>query len=221
MALLDLKIQVLFFIKRLTLLGLDDLWAYVRDTNASADMPYHNNQHLFNVARLASQLYRSGWECNRTDERLIIVAALFHDYDHSGGELKDATNIERAIAAMREFLQRRPVLGVDPDRVAELIAVTEFPFVRDPKNKLEQCLRDADLLYSFSDATVPDIMDGLRAEMELSQQREITLDEFKAGQLHFINQMVFHTPFAQDVWTELKDDLIKQQQCYHSSEETA
>lgn len=216
MAQLDLKVQVLFFLKRLTLLGLDDLWGYVKDTNASADMPYHNNQHLFNVARLASQLYRSGWDCNRTEERLVITAALFHDYDHSGGELKDAQNIERAIKGMTEFLQRRPVLGVDPERVAELIAVTEFPFTREPKNKLEQCLRDADLLYSFSDATVPDIMDGLRSEIERSQQREISLDEFKVSQRAFINSMVFHTPFAQDVWAELKDDLIHQQQLYMS-----
>lgn len=220
MAQLDLKVQVLFFLKRLTLLGLDDLWGYVKDTNASADMPYHNNNHLLNVARLASQLYRSGWDCNRTDERTVIAAALFHDYDHSGGELQDAQNIERAIKGMTDFLERRPVLGVEPAQVAELIAVTEFPFTREPKNKLEQCLRDADLLYSFSDATVPDIMDGLRSEMERSQQREITLTEFKAGQGKFINQMTFHTPFAQEVWAELKDDLIEQQQWY-KTEETA
>jgi len=211
---MDLEIQSMFFKQRLTLLGLSNVWAYVSDTNLSGDLPYHNNQHLFHVARLANQLYRSGWDYNRDRERELIVAALFHDYDHSGGEWPDRLNIQRAQLNASEYLIRHPSYGISAKAVSDLIAVTEFPFQVEPTNDLERCLRDADLLYSFSEDTIPDIMDGLRSEMERSTQSEITVTEFAAAQERFINNMVFYTPFARNVWSVMKADLLKKQVDY-------
>lgn len=60
--------------------------------------PYHNNDHMMHVAFHACMAYeREASEFDRAKYDSLTLAALFHDFDHSGGKATDAVQrIDRA-----------------------------------------------------------------------------------------------------------------------------
>src|SRR6266404_3629270 len=88
--------------------------------------PYHNFRHMFHVLWLcyaACNFYRE--QFTRRDMRNLLIAALFHDFDHSGRSGPDQYNIDRAIAGLRMHVAPEdvPYLAV----VTALIQATHFP----------------------------------------------------------------------------------------------
>jgi hypothetical protein len=96
-------------------------------------------------------------------------------------------------------------LSVDiPKRVQEIvleaISCTQFPFVIDPRNRLEEVLRDADILYT---ACVDDpviVMEHLRAEMEVAYGRKISYAEMCKGQKAFLESARLFTSTGEHKW---------------------
>lgn len=128
-------------------------------------LPYHNFRHIFHVLWLchrACQFYRE--ELTSRQMRNLLIAVLFHDFDHSGRLGDDDLNIERAIRSFNRY-----VLPDDKEflsEIAELIRVTEFPY-KTPTDQLslpQQIIRDADLSQSLSVAWVQQVIFGLAAE---------------------------------------------------------
>lgn len=124
---------------------------YVTDPNNNPSQhAYHNSQHCFTVAIncvIASQYYR----LQDKDQLELIIASIFHDWGHSGGELTDAENIDIAILAYTSTSATfKPFL--DHQNIIRLIRSTQYPHM--PVSELtQQIIQDADLLqYMHNDA---------------------------------------------------------------------
>ena len=52
---IDLVVQDTLFRFRLKVLKLLPVWEWVQANNPSGDLPYHNNTHLYHMARIADR----------------------------------------------------------------------------------------------------------------------------------------------------------------------
>jgi hypothetical protein len=129
--------------------------------------PYHNFRHMLHVTWLAYQgceFYKD--HLSKVDMRDILVAALFHDFDHSGMLGNDDLNIERAVRALIKYQ-----LPEDRPRISHIIALiraTEYPPTTKNETLCADILRDADLSQAFSTAWVQQVVFGLAAEWRQS-----------------------------------------------------
>jgi hypothetical protein len=127
--------------------------------------PYHNFRHMFHVfyhCYQAAVFY--GEKLSRREVRNLLVASLFHDFDHSGQLGDDDLNIEKAIRGLRKYATEadRPHLH----DIETLIRITEYPY-RIPSSNLDllcQILRDADVSQALNPAWIQQVVFGLSDE---------------------------------------------------------
>lgn len=127
---------------------------------------YHNLEHEFSVVYFAHCCAVHQQDMSASSINELMIAAMFHDHNHSGGKTNDAANIQRATSFVQSpyFQSCLPLtsLGgkVDDqypiDRIVEMIECTEFsgnpelPFHVTPLTNAQKCLRDADLMSIYS-----------------------------------------------------------------------
>lgn len=207
-------VQDQLFLLTLQQLDLLPVWEYVRDHNPTGNLlPFHNNYHMFQVARIANDLLRY---YDNTEQRTLITGGLFHDFGHSGGEFKDDVNIQRALDGFDTFVGKQLLVDIEIPLEAQkdiwdLIKVTEFPFIHEPASILAKCLRDADLLFGLADDSIPLIIDGLRSEMEVAEQVPITATEMAERQTRFYMGVKMYTPPGQLLWDQLSQETLAKQ----------
>jgi hypothetical protein len=193
--------SIILFLNRLTQLGLAELWPYVSENNPSKDAPYHNTSHMLYMAWLADEFFQahSSEEQFASNEREMIAAALFHDFDHSGGHEPDSVNIDRAVAAWYIAYEKLQPKLVNSKLVECLIRTTQYPYVGETKTLAGKCLRDADLLYTTVMGNPYIVLRGLKAEMEIQLKKEITKEEMTEGYKEFIRKADLNTDIAKIV----------------------
>lgn len=79
---------------------------YITENNDTENY-YHNNKHMldvFNNSMMLFDQYKKEYELKTLDKICLGLAALFHDYKHSGGKLKDDENIEIALDELKKYL---------------------------------------------------------------------------------------------------------------------
>ncbi|WP_413770508.1 hypothetical protein, partial [Vibrio vulnificus] len=66
--------------------GLSEVYDWFLGNNPSAGLPYHNERH---TNFMMNKVYEAGWitGCSIKDLKILVLAAMFHDFNHSGGEL--------------------------------------------------------------------------------------------------------------------------------------
>jgi hypothetical protein len=119
------------------------------ELNPSAELPYHNSQHLMTVgihACEAGRYYTS--DPLEAKNGLLLLAGLYHDLNHSNGKHNDTINVSRAAAEMVEIMSViEPTLSnTQINTIAQLIITTEHPSRVEPANLLEKIMRDSDKL---------------------------------------------------------------------------
>lgn len=184
-------------------------------TNPSANAPYHNNAHMQKVASIAGAL----WQHEQVEfefdsiwaETVLMLAALFHDYGHSQGKESDSVNVSRARGCAKIFVSEHvPTMSVSALKVLDAaIECTEYPFIIAPRNKLEEVLRDADLLYATVSGDPSIIMEGLRKEIEVSLDRPVSYEEMAKGQVEFLGQQTMFTATAREYWMSEIESFTK------------
>jgi hypothetical protein len=122
-----------------------DLIAVVEALNGGSLNPYHNTQHLFTVAIRCAEA-ADFYHLDRQSRREIVLAALFHDFDHPLNT-SDAENIERAIDGWRK-VGAAYLIDVDNNEVERMIRATEFPH-REAWDLMEEIIQDADLMQGI------------------------------------------------------------------------
>lgn len=225
------RVDEILFLRKIEHLGLKPMWDHICRTNTARGNEYHNTEHMFGAAKLASKIWDvevGANECasDTPEYRFVdvVVALLWHDFDHSGGKQSDVENIEDACSAfdhfvdLPEFLELNTALGyVDgmDHSVKALIRVTEFPFVHEPRYIAEKIVRDADLLYSFTDNTGP-ILHGLYQELSKSGRlpEDMSFMDMIQGQTKFHNEVQLFTQTGLDIHTDLKAEVIREQVAY-------
>jgi hypothetical protein len=163
--------------------------------------PYHNFRHMFHVLWLCYQacLFYGKLRLTPREMRNLLIAAMFHDFDHSGLMGDDDLNILRAVRGLE-----RHILETDkkflPD-IELLIQATEFPY-KIPSQCLDlsgQIIRDADLSQALSAAWVQQVIFGLASEWNKKP-----IEVFKM-QGPFMSGLKFQTEWAKQMFT--KDDI--------------
>lgn len=133
---------------------------------------YHNLRHMLHVLWLCNRavLYYQKTETPLTQDqvRVLFIAALFHDFDHSGQLGEDDLNIERACRGLV-----KNILGRDADllwEILECIRQTQYPHVRPSEHLTlsQQILRDADMSQALSVAWLQQVVVGLATEWSKS-----------------------------------------------------
>jgi hypothetical protein len=163
--------------------------------------PYHNFRHMFHVL----------WQCYNAclfyrgvltprQVRNLLIAAIFHDYDHCGLMGNDDLNIARSIRELEKY-----VLPEDRESLSDIIALicaTEFPY-KIPSDKLDLCgliLRDADMTQALCPAWVQEVIFGLGSEW-----RKAPIEIFRM-QEGFLRHLKFHTEWAKKLFPQAEID---------------
>lgn len=204
-----------YFDSRIKQLGLTDVWSYVErnnrpmfgDDQVMEALHYHSTTHMKHVTAIALWLLDCeavhDWQYSNGAYPLAL-ACMFHDMNHSLGLKDDAYNIQQAIAALEKaaFHELADTQMIDNCEIAaDLIRVTQFPYSDDrrPKNMIERCIRDADILYGMQPFVIDYVMFGLRDEVNSAPTVDYTIKQWAAGRINFLRSTEMFTQTAKDV----------------------
>ena len=164
--------------------------------------PYHNFRHTLHVLWLchkACRYYQSS--LTPLQMRNLLVAALFHDFDHPGhshpGEKDpDRINIQIAIAGLRRYIS--PGDRASLPEIEALIELTHYPYVvgSDELGLLGQIIRDADLAQALSPVWIQQVVLGLAQEWEVKPLEVLRM------QSSFLAGLSFYTRWARQLFPQ-------------------
>ncbi len=181
--------------RALSKLGLTHVESYVAKNNPSSHIPYHNLYHAQTVALTCWHAAQFA-NLSKTDKQALILAALFHDFGHSGGVLPDADNIRIATDALR-FAQA--ALTLNPalvESAIDIISATQYPYVLEPETEMQRIIRDADLCQILYEGW-ESMLDGLRREMSVTTTQPVDPGEFAVKAFRFWRGAAFHSKWGQ------------------------
>jgi hypothetical protein len=193
---------------------IDDIFyqakTYILENNL-VENDYHNNEHMINVFDNAMILFNHYKDELIPYHKLVLgLAALFHDFNHSGGKLKDSENIELALVALKEFLVTRinfSRVTINKselyDDIENIIIATEFPHLDIDLDILQKIIRDAD--------TMGGIIDGWKSVVaNLASEYNKTLEEFIPTQIKFLDTIKFNTDYCNGLLQSNKEQIIEE-----------
>ena len=177
-----------------------DLDAYFRVITEAPNLHngYHDLRHMLHVTYVCYkglEFYRDKRQpVDAGEARNLLIAALFHDYDHTGTIGPDFRNIERAILGLRKNILNEDKLALDA--ISGIIRATQFPHDKLDKDTpiTHRLIRDADLSQGLSDAWIGSTLEGLASE----QRRSVT--EMLEESINFFRGLHFETEFGEEVY---------------------
>ncbi|AFH14819.1 phosphohydrolase [Pseudomonas phage Lu11] len=184
---------------------LNEIYDYVRQPHFDTNQPYHNTDHCLRVALRGYELLSAtGWRL-RTDYAHLLVAAMFHDFGHTGMP-PDSHNIEIAIAGLRAADCVKAYFK--PDAIAYIescIRCTEFHegrFPVPPVDIVQMALRDADIMESLEPRGTEYVMNNLCAELGLDPRSLLK------SQIAFMESSELFTDAGRFIWNATLDARI-------------
>jgi hypothetical protein len=165
------------------------------DGNPSLNLPYHNNDHCYNVAVDAYELGKMFPQINVRSLRHLLVAGLFHDYAHTGYSHPDNLNIAAAVQFVKQIGSDLKSMDINVGRIIRLIRATENPSPPTREYSLdEKIMRDADLMGWCQEENHEKFLLGLSIEFEEPVTRESTK--------RFLSSTKFYTNHAVEKFKE-------------------
>ena len=177
---------------------------YIIENSNSNSLPYHGITHTFEVFEACANYVMDNPEQNIHAHELLI-AALFHDFNHSGGKLPDSENVRIAIDGMVQFLYEKNMLdSFDVELAAYVIMATQFPYVLDETelNIEGRIIRDADMYQSMKNESIVKLYYGLRTEINMS------MEDFCAMESKFLGNMKLNTEYFRQMWSQVCQDRL-------------
>jgi hypothetical protein len=159
----------------------------VQAKNPSNDLPYHNWYHtncvVVNCAK-GARYHRLPFDTTRD----LLIAAMWHDFGHSGGKCDDWQNVKYAMECLRD-----EYYGLyATEKISKFIHCTEYPFIHEPFCIEQEILRDADMMQWIMPDAEEMILKGLKSEVDV-RRGPITEVEWLDIQMQFIRKAVFFT----------------------------
>lgn len=188
-------------------------FSWIIKNSTSNNLPYHNFNHLLVVVRYVYQACQY-YNLPEKDEKELLMAALFHDVNHSGGSETDDVNVQRAKFVVSHVIDNYDI-DIDKDEVCGIIDVTQYPYVVQVEgmNLKQLIIRDADLMQVFEYNWIQQNMMGL------SQEMNIPLGKMISGQKDFLNGAQFNTDWGlfwkEQRWRDVKDKLTMLEELYN------
>ena len=155
--------------------------------------PYHN---LFHTLSVVKNIYLISKTENIEDERLrlMLIAGIFHDFNHSGGKhKKDKYNILDAVTAYYQYTKE---LDEDSSFIVKMISITEYPFKEGELNIYQKIIRDADIMQLLEDNYLQQNVIGLN--LELNNSGDITIEVLE-NNIKFMKSVEFFTDYTKHV----------------------
>lgn len=179
---------------------LQKAFKYILLNSKSNQNPYHDLNHLMTVMKYCYQGAIAEGVKDDKEIRELLVAAIFHDANHSGGKKTDDLNIKDAKKIIKDFVESEEV-DVDLENINEIIDATEYPYEIDSKdlNISQKIIRDADLMQVYEYNWVHQNISGL------SQELNMEFIEFLKPQRKFLEGAEFNSEWGK----QLKKDKWK------------
>ena len=118
---------------------LKEAFNYTISNNNSLVAPYHNQSHIMNMCNTITEIYLNDIKISENEYKLLILAALFHDFNHSQGKLSDDKNIEIALRGFETFINQIDfILSDDFDTVIGLIKTTQYPYAIEAETESQK-----------------------------------------------------------------------------------
>jgi len=173
---------------------LQKVFKHIIYNSSSNGLPYHNLNHGMTVLKYyynAIEYYKFNDE---EGIKNMLIAALCHDANHSGGKLKDNFNVIKAKTYIRQ-LSEDCQLEIDFNITDEILDATEYPYKIEGKDlTLDQAIiRDADLMQVYEYNWVHQIIYGLSEELNMD------FFDFVDPQINFLNSCEFITDWAKEM----------------------
>lgn len=180
-------------------LGLLEFVTYFFEHNKTT-AEYHNNYHSVCVAL---NCYEGAihQKLPENETQTVVLAGIFHDFNHSGGVYSDEKNIARAIIGLWSAhikIDDHYQHGV-VNQAMQVLGITKYPFERSPSTIMEMIIRDADLMqpYEEDDKLLKKQYQGLHTEIERSYPIKFSIAEFAVGQLLWFKENVtWYSPWG-------------------------
>jgi predicted metal-dependent HD superfamily phosphohydrolase len=176
---------------------------YISENN-KIDNHYHNNKHIldvFNNSMMLFNEYKKEYKLKPINKLCLGLAALFHDYNHSGGKLKDDENIEVALEELKKYLK---IINKSDlfNNIKKIIIVTEYPHKDLDLDILEKIIRDADTMGGIVD-------DWISVVKSLAKEYNKELKDFIPIQIKFIENVKYNTDYCNKLLKDNKKEIIK------------
>ncbi len=189
--------------------SLDEYFSILLTKNKSNHLPYHNLYHGLSVMRNSYYIDILDFKSDQKYLRELLLAALFHDFNHSGGKSSDKENV---LGSIDQFLKYSKESEEANYRIINIIKATQFPYVIDDKdlNYHQKIIRDADMLQACEDNYLQQVILGLSKEFNAD------LKTFCENQIKFLNNLVLYTDAANKIWNKNKERLFSEINFIHS-----
>lgn len=171
------------------------------ENELSPKFTYHNASHTARVMEIASQLADEEG-LDEHDKKIVATAGLFHD---AGFLLGAEEHEEKSCTLARELLPAYEYSPTQIDEVCRLIRSTKDP--KNPKDKLEGIVCDADLSYLGTDS-----FQTFSAKLykELKTLRKISsIDNWSEQQADFMRSHRFYTASAKRLFNGKKEQNLQ------------
>lgn len=177
---------------------------YIINHSKSNNVPYHNLNHLLTVLKYVHNGLQVEGITDKEEVKNILVAALFHDVDHSSGKETDDVNVATAKETIRTFSKSTGV-ELDFDITDEILDATEYPYkIEGGDLTLRQgIIRDADLMQVFEYNWIHQNICGLSQELNIEFFTFIELQE------KFLNAVEFNTKWGKELKKHKWDLVMK------------
>lgn len=172
------------------------------ENNTAINAPYHNLYHTFCVIENCYKIAKDE-NISKPEIRLLLLAAIFHDFNHSQGKRYDEENVKMARKKFMNFSTESDDVNIE---VIELILATQYPYVipDEDLSLLQKIIRDADMMQLFEKNFIQQLWIGL-LQQELDKSKKDAIEM----QLKFMKSIKFYTPYAQRISNELLQNRIK------------
>ena len=175
------------------------------------NLPYHNLEHLVGVMILVHEACQYH-EIDKVTTRLLLIAALFHDYDHTGVMGDDSVNINRAVKALTLYIAEKDYKHFQ--QIQSYIRATEFPHAvivhaANDENLPLYIMRDADTAYTLNERWMQSVI-GIGIEMGLGIANMPALQEkmLKMQEPFMTKVMTFSTEWAKEKYKDIIEQRL-------------
>ena len=193
-----------YLLQKIKELDIQSIYNFTINTNISKYLPYHNSSHLENVCEFSLR-NAENYGASVDDQRKIAIAALFHDYNHTGSTAVDDINIELAIIGLEYYnINFTPIENCD--EIIDLIKCTRYPYLTDGSELpvLGKMIRDADTLQGlFCQNYIFNVV------YAIAEEKNIKISDMLNSQIGFMKSMKYLTKWAQDMANSKTDELVE------------
>ncbi|MDD7885435.1 Pycsar system effector family protein [Flavivirga sp. 57AJ16] len=159
---------------------------------------YHNYEHTKRVWESTKEIIEN-IEINAFESEILCLASLLHDI----GYIKTRKGHEaESVKMSTEFLKAQNVDQKTIDAVNACIMATKFDV--EPKNKLEEIIKDADASH-FGKKYFSKVSELLRTELELQGIKTYSAEEWRIENIKILSEKHrYYTDYAKKKWGKRK-----------------